>query len=916
MPVLVNKSTGLAEDVASPDEVLAAGTHAVPLYDPEGNAVAHSPDEASELLAQGYSQPTPQELASMLKTAKYSSTGQQIATGLEGAAAGVAGPLAPMAETALGIATPEEMLARRETNPGTYAAGQAAGFVGSIASGTGLGSAVVKGGAKVAEKLSAHLGSSFAGKVGTSLTRNALEGIAMQTADEAGKLFLQDPDQSMQTAVTNIGLSGLLGAAIGGGATAVGQGTKALWGMGPGKRVEALLTAVKNRSAGVPDDLKKTAQLDLTPELNAALSDDPVARLEFQTLMESNSSTGMKMQQQLEAFKANSDEALTKVLGKTPEDALSVSDYEVGKVAQDKLVRRIKEIADPIKKEYDAIDKTFSKAPFDAEAKALTINSLTEKANMEGWLKAPSSPENKLFQRVLSELDLQQTAQDLRKYASNLRSSSPYGTDSYRAAKLISETLEDAQEGAIINRMSLEAPDLLQGYTQTKASYKQMKGLIEDLNDRLHAGRGATAGSGSFSQAIREMAPEDLIKRLSAKGDVGMQKLLTDNFPELAEMSKQYELNKILKMSGNVDGAIDFKKLDKQIAKLSPEEKAFIFTPEQLDQIQAISELRARIPAKMNGSGTAKTLDKLWAHAPASAAGIGGLLTGGLDGGVAGLVLGTLARYVGKEAPDAVRMSMLKYLGSSEPVSAEGFKAMVKTANAVIEGEKRLTKSVGNVFFMNQYTQPAASEKTIERLKKAVDKVAENPETMLEMEADAGHYLPDHAASGAMTALGAIQYLASLKPDTTPVGPLDPPRVPNSFEQARYRNALEIAENPLSVLESVKNGTITTNEIQDLSSMYPALYSRMKSKLLEGLVNLKTEKSLVPYKTRLSMAMFLAMPLDASMSPQSIMSAQVVPSMQAQQLQAPRPNSNKLSKLASSYQTSTQTGEKYRSSRH
>ncbi len=62
---------------------------------------------------------------------KYGSPGQQIAAGLEGIAKGVAGPLAPAAELATGITTPEAIRGRAEANPWTHGLGEAAGFAGS-----------------------------------------------------------------------------------------------------------------------------------------------------------------------------------------------------------------------------------------------------------------------------------------------------------------------------------------------------------------------------------------------------------------------------------------------------------------------------------------------------------------------------------------------------------------------------------------------------------------------------------------------------------------------------------------------------------------------------------------------------------------------------------------------------------------
>jgi hypothetical protein len=146
---------------------------------------------------------------------KYSSFGQQAITGLEGAAQGVAGPLAPAVERLFGVKA-EDIRARQEQNPIAHGIGQAAGITGSIALGTGLGSTALKAG----EVLQGITRAS--GLVGTAV-KTAAEMAALQASQEAVKMITEDPGQSLQVAATNIGLAGLLGAASGPVFSKIGQ---------------------------------------------------------------------------------------------------------------------------------------------------------------------------------------------------------------------------------------------------------------------------------------------------------------------------------------------------------------------------------------------------------------------------------------------------------------------------------------------------------------------------------------------------------------------------------------------------------------------------------------------------------------------------------------------------------------------
>lgn len=147
---------------------------------------------------------------------KYGSTGQQIGAGLEGVARGVAGPLAPAAEEALGVPA-EDIRGREKANPITSGLGEGAGFVGSLfvpeVKALGLAGQVANVGEHVAAVL--PKATSVIGKLAQTGVKAGAEMAALQTSDELSKMVTQDPDQTLGTAAANIGLSGILGGAGG-----------------------------------------------------------------------------------------------------------------------------------------------------------------------------------------------------------------------------------------------------------------------------------------------------------------------------------------------------------------------------------------------------------------------------------------------------------------------------------------------------------------------------------------------------------------------------------------------------------------------------------------------------------------------------------------------------------------------------
>lgn len=914
MPIVINKDTGLAENLPDADAALQAGTHEIPLYDPQGNFGSAAPTDAPDLLQQGYTQPNSEQLQQLHKEGKYGTTSEQLKTGLEGAASAATFGLSTGAERALGV-NPEDINARRDVNPGVHALGEAAGLGTSMLTGVGEGALLGRAAEAIMPTIEA---ASFAGRVGSAAAKSAIENMIFSTGDEGSKLFASDPHQSVETAMADIGLSGLIGGATGG---AFGSASE-LWKSGPGKNLDGFLSTIKKRTEGLPSELKESAGINVPPELEAALSGDPAAERMFQTLQESNSNSGLKAQQSLDQFRTDAGDAALSTLGKSPADidaVHNISDYDAGKSLKDSLTTRMKEIVEPVSKKYDEFAEKFKGAPLTEELKADVANKVASSISELGLKKAASDTQLNAMNKFLQVLPKQENVHDLKLLATNLTEQHPFGSDTYRVGKILKGIVNDAQETALGNAMAEKAPQLLGEYKATQAAYRDIKNMIGDLNDRLHVGK--SYGPQSFIQNIKEAAPEDILRRLSPKGDVEMQQLLQNSFPEVAEGVRSNELNKILK-SSLTNGELNTKKLFNNIEKLSPEMRSFVLSQEQVKRMTALQELMNRIPDKLNSSGTAKTLDKLWEQMPASAAGIASMLLG--HSPVAGYILGKIGQHVTREVPDAMRLAMLKFLGSSADVSAESFLSMTKLASATMKGERLLQDGVKNVVGTGGKVIPFPTPKSIKMLEEQVKRVAEqDPEhqqDMMSIGGATGHYMPDHGAALAMTGARNLQYLASLRPPDKALSPLDSKPVPNSEQLAKYDRALKIAEQPLIVLNSVKRGNVTVQDISHLKTMYPALYERMNQKLMDQLVNSATKGKMLPYSTKMGISSFMGQPLDSTMTPNSIVSIQQgfapVQSPQQGQVKPTATGMESLQKMPGMSMTPGQNREYHRGGRH
>lgn len=169
---------------------------------------------------------------------KYGTTEQQLKTFGEGAAEGVAGPLATYTETALGV-NPEDIRGRREENPITHGVGQVAGLAGSLATGVGEGALA----ARAAEAIAPVAAESVASRLVSAGVKAAIENMVIQSGDEISKKIINDPNQSAETAISDVGLAGVLGGVIGGGAASISP----LWRTAFGNKSGQLVSDFKGR---------------------------------------------------------------------------------------------------------------------------------------------------------------------------------------------------------------------------------------------------------------------------------------------------------------------------------------------------------------------------------------------------------------------------------------------------------------------------------------------------------------------------------------------------------------------------------------------------------------------------------------------------------------------------------------------
>lgn len=883
--------------------------------------------------------------------------GQKAITALEGAAQGVVGPLAPYAEQRFGGVKSQDILGRQEENPISHGLGEAAGLGASMLTGVGEGAMMQEAGAmaqkaaglahvdeaaklahmaKAAAKMGAPEAAELAAKsealgktvtyghkVGSAAVQQAAEMAVLQGSDELAKTILNDPNTSAESALSNVGMSSALGAGFG----AFGAGVASpLWKATAGPRVEGMLNGLKEHLNGngrrlpMPEEVDgalKTLGIEPSASTKAGMSSNSTAKQIFGDLRRAEKPEVLEGIDQLKTDVSNK---LVDGLGITPE---AVQDYSIAEHGRN--------LSDTFSKEYDAkyAPRAAEMAKRDAAAAPMKVSDDARLDKYGQMLErgmqefSVNSPYYKLYdeygQRLLDSEsigDIDKLSTEVRRRAKGLANDD----NTKQALYQIGDILKDFKESEVLG---MGGEGALAERQQINQNYKRFAQMSDELSN--HLGTGDFRGAKTLKDRL-DLKPETLARKFSIKNNADLIPFLKENFPDTYNAVLQNERKELIKpaiLAADKKGEypIDAKKLSDIINKQMAGNKEYInalLPPETLQKIDAANTLLNSLPTPRD-SGTPAGLAKIFRGLPSSAmAAVGALMGHGL---MAGALIGEMAHKIGKDAPEAIKLGYLKFLASEQPVKAEGFKAMVDYMHAAYQGEKILGKGIQNVLKSGAQVLPDKyypNAKQLEKLDKLVAKNQDQPNSLVEANTNShvGHYLPNHQVALTEAITRNSQYLQSLKPHGYRPHPLDNEIPPTPEQEARYNRALTIAQSPGTVLQHIKDGTLQVSDIKDLNTMYPGVYKAMAQGLSNEMTSKTADEEQIPYKTRVSISLFMGQALDSSMQPESIIAAQPKSKPPMPNQEQPKKGSpSKMSpKSANSYRTPSQAAERDRTS--
>lgn len=203
----------------------------------------------------------------------------------------------------------------------------------------------------------------------------------------------------------------------------------------------------------------------------------------------------------------------------------------------------------------------------------------------------------------------------------------------------------------------------------------------------------------------------------------------------------------------------------------------------------------------------------------------------------------------------------------------KGIKAALTVTTKTVEPLKGL---------ISQKLTPQERQKKFKEVTGQLNELQNNPQMMMDKlegaTKDLYSYAPQTSQAVSTSMALATGFLASKVPQIPHTGPLQPEYVPSETEIAKFDRYLTAVERPLTVLNELKNGTLTSETVETLQTVYPQLYQQMQSTLLSKLTDAMAKKKnfSLPYKTKLMFSQFLGQDLDGSLQQMSIATNQMI----------------------------------------
>lgn len=200
---------------------------------------------------------------------------------------------------------------------------------------------------------------------------------------------------------------------------------------------------------------------------------------------------------------------------------------------------------------------------------------------------------------------------------------------------------------------------------------------------------------------------------------------------------------------------------------------------------------------------------------------------------------------------------------SSTPSNPQGLQSSVSYLDAAHKGVGRIKEHASNIF--EKQPKRKLDHERLSSLKKQLTDVEADPDKIFQIADGLSQHLPGHGAQIGAQIATTIGYLNSLKPKSAQGGPLDKVMKPSAMEEYKYNKALDIAEDPLSVIHHAKDGTLDAQDLATLHTLYPKVAQSIMAEATNTLLEKPDNLSM---KNKRALSALLGQPLLFSQTPQ------------------------------------------------
>lgn len=263
----------------------------------------------------------------------------------------------------------------------------------------------------------------------------------------------------------------------------------------------------------------------------------------------------------------------------------------------------------------------------------------------------------------------------------------------------------------------------------------------------------------------------------------------------------------------------------------------------------AAQTMRETLSTTTDRLQTVNQFQKLQEQTSGHALGFGllaGHMMGGGLGGLEGMALGKVASIFTRPAETIHQLAVVEKM--------------------VRESDSRIARALRSFGLDASRSTEALPLDSFARKAAQVQRLTANPaalnDKLVERTAQLRTHAPKLADAVTATAVASAQYLSSKLPPRLPADPFDPkerPLPPSPRQREAFLRAYKAVEDPLSVVDDLRDGRLSLEGVEALKTVHPDLYARVQQMALERMADGKM-KDLDPQR-RTGFGLLMGLPV-------------------------------------------------------